>query len=401
VRSFLRRAAWPLLLVCGIAVLGGYAAILLTSSDHDVRRDSGILAGFGAALLIAAGLLVVAVHIRPSTLRFAWLWPAVVVFALAIAGGAFAARSASWPALDPLLAIVAICATFVAFASIAARWAPNRSVDGRSTLYNTIWGMTLAPAIALALELIGLVVLVAGGTIGLYIADPDLVRTISDDGLEVIIERSGNDLITTPTIVIGIVAMYAILAPLSEEFAKLLGPLGFMRRASATRLDAYSSGVFVGLGFASVETLAYALAAGEQWPLIAALRAPVAVIHVTAAATAALGVFAGGKAIVRGYGAAVLVHGAWNGLTVAVLVMTAALENPENVPPTVALATFLILAAMTGLAVGCFVWLTRTARKLGSDLTRSNTPSLPEPAVNAPGATDRGVQATHYMLSSL
>jgi RsiW-degrading membrane proteinase PrsW (M82 family) len=267
-------------------------------------------------------------------------------------------------------------------------------------LFNTVWGMTLAPSIALVLELVGLVTLIAGGTIGLYIADPDLVREISDSGVEAIVERSGNDLITTPTVVIGIVAMYAILAPICEEFAKLLGPLTFMRRATASRLDAYSSGVFVGLGFASVETLAYALAAGEQWPLIAALRAPVAVIHVTAAAAAALGVYAGGRAIIGGYAAAVLVHAAWNGLTVSVLVMTAAIDNPESVPPAVAGATFLVVVAMLGLAAACFVWLVRTARKLGNDLTRSDTPSRPEPTVETLGVSDRGVQATHYLLSS-
>jgi RsiW-degrading membrane proteinase PrsW (M82 family) len=299
-----------------------------------------------------------------------------------------------------LLAVLAISSTFVVFAAITVRWSRGRRADRRIALGSTLWGMTVAPAVALALELVCATALIAGGALGLYIADAELLRTLSDGGIETAIEDSGNDLITMPTLILGIAAVYAVIAPLVEEFAKLLASVVFLRPADATQFDAFTAGVFAGLGFASVETLAYALAAGDQWPLLAAIRAPVAIIHVSAAAFAALGWYAGELSILRGYAMAALIHAGWNGLTVTVLLITAAVDDPESLSAAAAFATLVVFGAMTLLLTACSVWLVKTARKRGRETSEFDPPTQPSATIETSQKTERNPTIGRATLGS-
>ena len=84
-----------------------------------------ITVALAASLLVAGGLVFAALRLHRERLTFPPFWLGLAGFLVAIAAGAFAARSDRWPALDPLLAIAAIGCTFVAFSAVAVRWAPS------------------------------------------------------------------------------------------------------------------------------------------------------------------------------------------------------------------------------------------------------------------------------------
>jgi RsiW-degrading membrane proteinase PrsW (M82 family) len=370
VRRILWYVATIALALGGIGLLAGFALLLKSSSDAEVRTDASIVGGLGLVALIAAVLLVATRVGKRQTISSAAFWITGSSFATAIVAGWVTARSDRWPVLDVVLALVALTSAALFVAAIAMRWAPGKSAGKRLALGASAWGMVGATSVALILELVAAIALFAGGIMGLYLADPALVRSIREQGLEQIIDQSGPNLVTTTTVAIGIAAVYALLAPMSEEFAKLLGTMIFLPN-SASRYDAFIGGVFAGLGFASVETLVYALAAGDRWPLLVAIRAPIALVHVAAAVVAALGWHAtrdgGPWAIARGYGLAVLIHGAWNGLIVAVLLLTASVDESSQIAPASAIALTAIVGVMGLHLFGCFTLITVAARKLGRE----------------------------------
>ena len=116
----------------GMVVLYG---LLVTGKvgSLDKGSDAAILAGIGAGFAIAGLMAVVALLRRRGAellpmIRMPAIWVCVVVFAATIALGAFAVRSARYPAFDPALALVAVAATFMFMARIVTRWGPRKRV---------------------------------------------------------------------------------------------------------------------------------------------------------------------------------------------------------------------------------------------------------------------------------
>jgi RsiW-degrading membrane proteinase PrsW (M82 family) len=345
----------------------------------DQAADAAILAGIGAGFAIA-GLLAVITLLRRGgaelfpVVRMPAIWICVVGFAAAIALGAFAVRSARYPGFDPTLALVAVAATFMFVARIITRWGPRKRVAMRAVFGPAAWGMTGAVAIALLLQLAFFGAIVGAVYLGLYAHDPHAAHAAWRDGIGDKIDHAGGAIAQTWTIGLAALVLYAFVAPLTEEFAKFLGVLLVMRRRSMTRHRAFVAGASAGLGFAVLETLLYGLASADKWPLVIGLRAPVVFIHVTGTTLTALGWHMqrsqGGFALVWHYAAAVLVHGAWNGLTVALLIGSATSSGGEHVSVGTGLTVLTVLSLMALLLMSCATWVVMNARRFGkADVT--------------------------------
>ena len=231
------------------------------------------------------------------------------------------------------------------------------------------WGMSGALFVALILQLAFFGAIVGAVYVGLYAHDPGVAHAAWRDGIGEKIDHAGGAIAQTPTIALAALLLYALVAPLTEEFAKLLGVLLALRRRSVSRYTAFIAGVSAGLGFAVVETLLYGLAANDKWPILIGLRAPVAFIHVTGTALTALGWHMqrtrGGLALVWHYIAAVLVHAAWNGLTVALLIASATTHDGEHVSVATGLTLLTVLSLMALLLLCCLTWVVLNARRFG------------------------------------
>lgn len=372
-RRLLRYGLTTTLFAVGLMLVVVFAFVINWDDPRDTAiRDVAAVAGLGLVSIIGGGLLVIA-NSRGTELRgarFPPLWIGCGLLAAAVGGGAVAARWNWLPAAEPLVAVVGLIGLFIAIGRLVTRWASVGAVSVRTVTRAAVWGMFAATggAVVLQLAFAGLAILAVLG--GLVLVDPSLIGGFVDRVAEqgTLEDFSGN-LMSTATVVLGITTMYAVIAPLTEEFTKLLGAAVVLRGAPASAFSYFAVGACVGLGFAVVETLGYALAAGSAWPLLLLVRAPVAFIHVTATAIASYGLYRqrarGGYRLVPYFVAAVLIHGAWNGLTVAVMLLSTQAGDTQQMS-TIAMLLILVVVGMLALVLtACVAWTALAARKLG------------------------------------
>ena len=381
-----RYTAIVVLFAAGLGLLAVYALNIDYSAPGDTKvRDAAAAGGFGTVCIVGA-LLLISGRLRSATrsFRFPPVWLGVVALALAALAGVAAAHWDWLPLAEPFIAVVALAGLFSAIARLVTRWPGAQSLQRRDVALATAWGMFAATGIALVLQLAFAILAVLAVLGGLALVDTSLASSLIDrlsgtGGLDDL----GSDLLQTLTVAVGVSAMYAIVAPLTEEFTKLLGVIFVQRSKVTTGYSAFVTGACVGLGFSVVETLGYALAAGTAWPWLLLVRAPVAFIHVTASALAGYGWHrqrtTGGFRIVPYLIAAVLVHGAWNGLTVSAMLISASLEDPNNPPVGAILGVLLIVALLATVLTGCIAWTILAARKLGREANLSIQQRLQEP----------------------
>jgi hypothetical protein len=344
------------LLLGGAGLLALYALLATGRIGHvDKPADAAVLAGAGAIVALGGALALLGqLRWRRRALvdgvRLPPLWFSFAVFAGAIAAGAYATRSTRYYALDPALAIVAVCAFYLLVERLATRWGPRQRGAARAMFGPTAWGTSGAILIALLLQVAFFGACVGAVYLGLYASDHEVARAAWRAGIADKIDHAGGEIAQTWTIAIAALALYALVAPLTEELAKLLGVLLVMRRNANSRYVVFIAGVSAGLGFATLETMLYGLAAADKWPLVVGVRAPVMLIHVTGASLSALGWqmqrTRGGFALLWHYLTAVLLHGAWNGLTVALLIASARSHDSARLDPATTLAELAVLAIM-------------------------------------------------------
>jgi RsiW-degrading membrane proteinase PrsW (M82 family) len=126
------------------------------------------------------------------------------------------------------------------------------------------------------------------------------------------------ELFYSPALVAAFIEM-AVVAPIAEEFAKPLAVLVLMSRL-ADRKHAALVGMAGGAGFAIVENMFYEGIWFDGWLEVTAARGIGGALHPLGAGLVGLALFdawkgrAGGRrGLVGAYGAAVLLHMAWNG----------------------------------------------------------------------------------------
>lgn len=364
-------------LVTVLATLGiGFLLLFAFAVDWSHLRDPSFrdfaaVGAFGLMFLIGAVMLVLARTRRAgqSGAAFPPVWAGVALLILAVASGGIAAYWDVLPPAEPLIAVAAVIGLFLSIGRLVSRWAPG-ALSRRTILWASLWGMFAATSIAAVLQILLAVGAIGAVFGGLALADPSLVRGFLDRIREQgSLDSFDGDIIRTLTVASGMFAMYAVVAPLTEEFAKMVGVAVVLRGATAGAYVHFVAGASVGLGFAVVETLGYATAAGAAWPLLIIVRAPVAFIHVTGTALASYGLYRqrarGGYRLVPYFLAAVLVHGAWNGLSVAVMLLSSEADTVGSPAPGVVLLLLMVVGLMALLLTGSVAWTTLSARKLG------------------------------------
>jgi len=311
---------------------------------------------------------------RRGTHPLGWLarWLAVLTAGLLVLRlGNTLLLVAVFPALHVLAALLP-AVTVASYAAWRAGW--PAWLTWRGIGLQIAWGCLAATALALAIELAAVAVLAGGVYIVLQGTGQDQVvvegaravlRTVSQVGAQ----GAGGDgapldpailkALTHPLVLSATFGLVAVIGPLAEELAKLLGVA--LRRPTRAS-EAWVWGVSAGAGFGIIEAVlfgALGLDAGA-WLTSMLARACATLMHATMTGLAGLGWRArGGWRLVA---LAIVGHGLWNTL-VLVAVVAAVVGGARGDEPLLAAAsaaTMGVVGVFAGVLLG-FVWLSRAA----------------------------------------
>ena len=278
----------------------------------------------------------------------------------------------AWLLLPPLH-VLAIGLPVLWLLYLGTRGLPSGSPQRRWGVFGS--GLVLGPALILAAELVALLAIVMVSAI-LIASQPAMAEEINSL-LQQLMQTGATpeEVIQTfrpyllqPLVLFGIFSFAAVIVPMIEE---LLKPVGVWLLAGRDLSPAagFVAGVLSGAGYALFESLALS-SSGESWAFLVTARIGTAVIHIllTGMVGWALALaWRGGRylRLAAAYLAAVLVHGAWNGMTL--LTIFPSLMAVEEVQPELAFLYQLGSVAPVGLgvlAVGGFALLLWANRRL-------------------------------------
>jgi hypothetical protein len=406
----MRKLILILAIVVGLsaAVLGpllGAALAVMTWIGR--ARESGTLL---QAATIAAGLILLSLAFglalawagwsalrgrpaRPFKLpRWGW-WLLALAVVLGVGQAAF---SAGIEALVPVAHIVAGILPAFLFLSLAlgsARRAGG-AITTRPMIGSMAWGGLGGVGLAMAAELILVMMAVVAFAIGLAAMDPGTLRRLQDAALEA--QKSGDiqamlevvQHLVSPLVILGIMVALGLIVPLVEEGAKSLAvPLVALAGRRLSRLSGFLLGVAAGAGFTLFEGVmngVLTLSMPDNWALLMTARAGTAAIH--CATTGLVGL--GWEAVLterrwaRGIGlglSAVALHGAWNLFAGAQSVL--GLRNLRTAHGEQFLLGLLLVGSMVLVWVAAVLLLALLPRRLA----RSTQPGSSNPPVGKQG----------------
>ncbi len=311
--------SWIVLVLGGISMLCGALVLSLGVLTVALGQGSSLavlagLAGFSIAPLVAGGVAVfygVTGVLRRVSPQFSfpspWLFLGLTACALAAALLLWHANAAPGTAVAvlPLAILSGMLPALAVLAFTAHRlWMPS---SRRHVWLSLAYGATLAPLLAIVLELVlTLVVALALGALG-YAFNPALVNGTAGP--------------TNPVEAVFLLTIVSVIAPLVEEGVKPLGALLILRRLRGPG-EAFLLGLAAGIGFDMVETISYIGSGEADWVTVAIERIGAGLLHGVGAGMAALGWYylIRGRGVrwrwVRGFGGiayAVLQHAFFNG----------------------------------------------------------------------------------------
>jgi hypothetical protein len=393
-----------------IAVRGGTLAGSLPAASAGVL-PAEVVVGSAALLSLGFGLCLVWAGWRTLSgttsgrLRLGgWVWW-LLALGLILAAGQWAFLSAPGPWLI-LPQVLAGLAPALFFLSLAL-WAAGRRrqwLGRRGALASMSWGALAAPAVASVLETVLAVFLVVLVLAWFQATDPgalaglrDWARSIPGRGGELPDLGPIFPLVTLPATILGLLALMSVGAPLIEESVKsAVVPIAALAGAPLTRLDGFLLGLASGAGFAVLEGTfygAFAISTPAGWAGVMALRAGTTAMHCFASGLAGLGwqVALAERRWLRGLLlglGAVALHGTWNGLALAQVLLSLASS-------TFGVAGSLALIALTGLfgllLLGALIGIPLVAGRVAA--TPSMVPTM-LPAIPTDGrAQDEAAQA--------
>ncbi|HSJ55600.1 MAG TPA: PrsW family glutamic-type intramembrane protease [Anaerolineae bacterium] len=381
-----------LVLIAGIGIAGlglscsaaGLLGVLLGQMGRDVEAAAAVqgvtfYTGF-VALSSILGLALAwhawrSIQRRPSAPFYPPpTWPLLLLFLLALAAGQIILSADLLPALTFPLAHVAV-AVIPPLAIVALTGRALRGISNwRTMTLQLAGGAFLGTFLAFALELAILLVLFVGAMAAIAI-QPGGEQILTDlaDGLTRLQLEDPSvlfELLDVPLVAVGAIVVVAVVVPLLEELVKTAG-VGIMAYRRPGQAQAILWGVAAGAGFATVEGLFNTLGSLDSWALIVVLRIGATLLHCFTGALMGLAwhhVLAGRWLRAIGlYAGSVMIHAAWNGLSMGMALVSVDTGGGGNVTPDVLVAgtastvlLVLLIALAGGMASG-LAWIVRRA----------------------------------------
>lgn len=334
--------SWIVTVASALAILGGalvtaLAALGVISGQGDDLSFLGSIIGFSLAPILGGvfGLWygIIGIRRRPSP-RFGLpaAWIILILTLLAIGGGvalwqynfslARAPGTASGVLLLALLAGALPALTILAFTTQRLRNPSTR----RHVWMSLFYGMTLAPLLAVIIETILSLIIIAA----LHLSAQDAQSVLGQP----------NTSNPSPTVLVAMLLVLSVVAPIVEEGVKPLGALLAIRRLR-TPAEAFLVGLAAGVGFDMLETIGYIGQGQADWVTVAIDRIGAGLLHGVGAGMGALGwyYFINGKGVrlrwLRAIGCglyAVVQHGVFNALSLVGQILPANIANWLNQP---------------------------------------------------------------------
>ncbi len=371
--------------VVSVCLVGGGLGLL--ASTLLSRVDSLLLATAGAsALFLGAGLgLALALQAwasirgRPSAPFLpsrVWLLSLLFIFSVFIGHSVLSRHMASPFAFPPFHVLATGLPPLIVLAAVgrglrgSARW--------REIVLQVSSGALVSTTLAFSLELVLVLVLLGAGLLLLALlpGNSDLLRMIADMARDPGLLQGSYGLGTlrrSPVVIAALLAFVAGLIPIIEESVKTVG-VGLLAYRRPGRAQAFLWGVAGGAGFALVEGMINTVTALELWLPVVLLRVGGTVLHCTTGGLMGLAWHAvlSSRRWKQGFqlfGASITVHGLWNALTVAMVVLPldiASREPAASAQIRAGLATLGIVALLVLLSLLMALGLVRLTRSVQS-----------------------------------
>ena len=386
----------PLLILAVIggllAALGGLASEAVLAALYWLGRDAvrtdpavfGSLAlavamiGVGLGLMLAwAGWQALGGAPGGRFLLPRWGWCLLALAVVLGLGQVALTKDLAWLAAiaHVLVAALGVC---LALAWTLGATRRDGGVAERPMLGSLAWGGLGAVGMALAAEVI--ILLIAAAVAGVYLAlvQPDYLQRLQ----EWVAIRPGEmpdpgalaPLVRSPWVWLAALGGACVLVPLIEEAAKSLAvPLIVASGQRPTALDGFLFGAAAGAGFALFEAAAngaLALREGNVWWAMMIVRLGATGMHILASGLTGLAWQQGlvGRRWVRAGGLgllAVMLHGAWNFCSLGItMIGLGATTSGEGIAPIGGLIAAALAGALAVLFMGVFIALSVIPRQL-------------------------------------
>lgn len=361
--------------VCGPLTAASPLNDLGGPSVQTIQRGLAIVVlglGLGIALAVAGRKLWQGAPSRPFRPRRTWpLWIALLL--LLPTGLLISFLDTGSIYLLPLINTLTMLLLPALVLAIVGRLLRGTGGTWRDVLGGLVGGATLGASLAMFLEviaaIIALLMAISLGLIPIGLEDlQSLTQKLPQSDLlsnpQALVEQ------LTPTVVLVVLIIIAVIAPLLEEIAKTLGVGLIGLRLRPTPARAFLMGVASGGGFALAENLLNSAILSSLWAPGVISRLAATLLHCATGGLAGWGwgeLWRGrpGRFFVA-FAGAIGLHGLWNGLAVGIAVsglVTAAQPNDPSRLMTgglVTLALGALLLVVLGATVGGVLWFTRT-----------------------------------------
>ena len=364
------------LLLAGLGLAGSLDPALGTGSSLALFSMAASLAFIGVLLLPSAVFALDRLMDGPPRQAelLAWLrrlgLSSIILLPLILLGGEWAGRNGgNW--LLPLLQILAVALPVSWFFMLASRGLKLGSAQRFWGVFAT--GVFLGPVLALLLELVALIVILALGYLALA-SQPELLEEITSllqrltisPPSPALLQRMLGPYLLNPAAAGAILAYVAGLVPLLEEAVKPVG-LWLIAGKKLTPAQGFVGGMLSGAGFAIFESLLLATG-GEGWTAMLAARVAPGLMHIATTGTIGYALAASwqGRKYARlglAYLAVVAVHGLWNGMGVLSAGYELLAAGPDDPNPWLQVGRFAPYILM-GVALLMALWLYGFSRML-------------------------------------